>query len=348
MRKRFLAGLLCLMVLVSVVGCSSSQPSSTPQPAAPAPQKEVHKWDFLVYNGLEHMSSKLLIEFAEKLEAASDGQIEITVRPPGELPYKGNEFLRVTGEGHAQLSDSAPSSVGGDLKSTAILNLTYLLNTKEDVAAAMSVLKPQLDKELSAVGTKLLFYYVWPPQTFWGKDNPITTITALKNFKVRATSVEQADFVSLFGASPVTLVGADVPPALQTGVINGVLTAAFGLEGAKWYDSLNWGFLADLQLNPSFIVVNDDAYAALSPELQKTVDEVSAEFETYMIDTMLEEDKKSLDRLIKDHKFVINYPSDAEKAQLIQTAVPYWEKWAADKGAEAQQILKDIRVKIKK
>ena len=239
-----------------------------------AQQKPVN-WDFLSIVGLTHPVGEYHKQFADEVRQRTNGQVNITVRPAGELPYKVSEALRVTGQGAVQLSDGYIGFLAGDTKIGVLTGLPFLVGTAEELKKAMVVLEPLVREDFARFGDDILYWYTWPPQNVYGRGKPILTLEDFKGRKIRTTSPEQSELMKRLGAVPVSLTGPEVPSAAQRGIMEAVITAGFNLLGWKWYEFCEWGYLPDVHIGgPSYIIVNKAALAALSPENQKILKEV--------------------------------------------------------------------------
>ena len=71
------------------------------------------KWDIYVVTGVTHPITLRYKEFAEEVKKATNGKLEIVVRPAGELPFRATEVVKVAGDGQVQITeayrDSSPA-----------------------------------------------------------------------------------------------------------------------------------------------------------------------------------------------------------------------------------------------
>ena len=234
--------------------------------AAPAfAQPKPVNWDFLSIVGLTHPVGEYHKQFSDEVRKRTGGQVNIAVRPAGELPYKVSEALRVTGQGAVQLADGYIGFLAGDTKIGVLTGLPFLVGTADELKKAMVVLEPLVREDFARFGDDILYWYTWPEQNVYGKGKPITTLEDFKGRKIRTTSPEQSELMKRLGAVPVALTGPEVPSAAQRGIMEGVITAGFNLLGWKWYEFCEWGYLPDVHIGgPSYIIVNKAALAALS------------------------------------------------------------------------------------
>ena len=302
------------------------------------------KWDYYVFVGITHPIGQYAKEFAEEVKKRTGGELEIIVRPAGELPYRATEVVRTTGQGQVQLADGYMGFIAGDAKVAALSGLPFLVTTAEELKKAMGALEPFVIKELERFGATILFWYTWPPQNVWGRGEPISTIDGFKGRKIRATSPEQTEMLRRFGAVPVTFTTPEVPAAAQRGAMDGNLTAGFNLLGAKWYEFTEWGFLPDIHIGgPSYILVSKKALDALTPELRKTLQTVAGEFHQRMfreIPAREEQDRKTLETA---HKIRLIRPAPAEMEKGRKLMEPYWAEWAQARGPQAVEALRKVR-----
>src|SRR5690606_23024874 len=92
--------ILLMAVLAMIAACcgSAGEPNETASDAGfeatttadtadQAASGETFEWDYVLFVGLEHHYGELAQEFADDVRERTDGRLDITVRPAGELPY---------------------------------------------------------------------------------------------------------------------------------------------------------------------------------------------------------------------------------------------------------------------
>src|SRR5690554_4833946 len=75
--------------------------------SGPAYAKKPTRWDLSIYLGLNSSSTKLLAEFVEEVKEKTNGELDITIRAAGELPYAANEYHNAVGAGEIAMADSS-------------------------------------------------------------------------------------------------------------------------------------------------------------------------------------------------------------------------------------------------
>ncbi|MBZ0146672.1 MAG: TRAP transporter substrate-binding protein DctP, partial [Pseudorhodoplanes sp.] len=203
------------------------------------------------YRGLQKLSADF--------EKATGGAILIKPNVGGSLPIKASSITQAVGDGVLQIADDM--AFVGNIKIGGLIRLPFLMDSSADYDKARAIWIPYADKELARVGVKLLAEYHYPAQVLFS-SKPVTKLEDIKGLKIRVSSPEQAEFVNRFGGIPVTLSPPDVPSALQSGVINGVLTASAG-GGRVWRDFFTHNYRLPVNWTNSLFIVNQGIFDAL-------------------------------------------------------------------------------------
>ncbi len=316
-------------IVVASLGISAA---ATAHSDAQASKSATYEWDFMtVVPPFAKGSSvgNFLQAFAKDVEKQTNGQIKITLRPPGELPYAPAETLATVGSGRVQLGDGA-AFIAGEAKSAGILQMPFLIQTPQDLKKAMVVLKPWLNKDFKKFGVTMLFYYTWPLQTTWGRGDAVASLADFKGKKLRASSSQQAYLLQKLGADPVTLTTPEVAPALQRGVVDGVTTAAYNAHPLGWGSFIKWGYLTPINDVPGMIVINTREWNKLPAPLRATVRRVAAKWQKNMLVKIPKAERLFQQALARDNDVQLIQGSKTDLAKGISIMRPYWTSWAKD------------------
>ncbi|MHB8587942.1 MAG: TRAP transporter substrate-binding protein [Candidatus Dormibacteraceae bacterium] len=325
--------LIASMVAVILTACGSSPSSSS----ATGPKV---RWDMLLNVPLTHPLTKYFQDFASEVSANTNGQITITLRPPGELPYKQSEYATVVGSGSVALADASAAFIVNS-KIAAIPGIPFLVDTPDEYAKARPILRPYLDRDLAKLGDHLLFDYTFPVQTVWGEGTPVKTLGDLKGRKMRASTTEQSVFLQKIGAQPVALQTAEVPQALQLGTVSGVLTAGYIAAGGA-LGSFKWGYLLPVNMAPGYIVVNQNQYSSLSSDEKKGLEKASTDIQDKMLKNLVVNDEKAAETQLANGGVVITTPQQSDIEAATNLMKPYWTQWGDQAGGDAGSVIKQV------
>jgi TRAP-type C4-dicarboxylate transport system substrate-binding protein len=176
---------------------------------------------------------------------------------------------------------------------------------------------------------------------------PITTIEEWNGRKLRVNNRGTGLIAGQLGASAISLSAAEIVPALEQGVIEGVVTDTCWAMGAGLNSVI--GHASEWTLGtvaPSPVLINKDALDELPAELRATViaafDDLAAEFETRWRERNDDVKKKWQEAGVAYH-----IVTEAENARLLDERVtaPAIEAWRADMervGQDADAVLATV------
>ncbi|MGE0222154.1 MAG: TRAP transporter substrate-binding protein [Acetobacteraceae bacterium] len=306
-------------------------------------------WDYMAVTGVTHAVTKYQMAFAAEVLKRTNGQLRIIVRPAGELPFRADEAGRAAGEGQVQIAAAYAGFLSGTVPLAGVAGNPFLVRTNDDLEKVWPIMNRYIQPEFEKLGVKVLFRFSWPPQNMFGINKPILTAADFAGRKIRTTDPKQAEMIKRLGGSSITLATAEVPVAMQRGLMEGVLTATFNLVTARWAEMVKWGWYGNINVGgPDFELVNLKAYNALPPDVRKVLDEVAAEWGPKMTQEIagLEiADKQSLKT--KYHIETYDAPQDVVD-ELAKRMAPYWDEWAQQNGPNGQAMMKEIRTALGK
>jgi TRAP-type transport system periplasmic protein len=302
-------------------------------------------WDYYLFTGITHPVSQALMEFTDEVRKRTNGELNIVVRPAGELPFRADESLRIAGQGQVQMASAYAGFLSGTVPVASISNNPFLVRTYAELKQVMPIIDKHTEPKFEQMGAKMLFWWSWPEQNLYGSGEPIHRLEDFKGRKFRVTDPKQAAMIERFGASTVSLTTAEVPVAMERGLMEGVFTAAFNAIGAKWYEFLEWAWMADVHIGgPNYELVNLDAYNALPDDVRATLDEVAAEF-TPKINARFEKmEADARVELVEKHGVAMNDAPKETVDQAIELMSTYWEEWAKEHGEQA--AMQEIRQEL--
>ncbi len=317
--------------------------------ASVVPAAAQTKWDLYAFTGVTHPITMRYKMFADEVKAATGGKLEILVRPAGELPFKATELVKTTSSGQVQLAAAYQGFVSGEVPIASIASLPFLVRNAEDLEKVYPIIAKYVDPAFAKRGIKVLYWHTWPPQNMFGKGTPIKSIADFAGRKIRSTDGKQAEMLKQLGASSVSLTTAEVPVAMERGVADGFLTAAFNVTGAKWYEFTTWAWMGDIHMGgPDYLIMNIAAYDKLPADVKAKLDETAKTFGPKMRAMNLGDEAGSVEELKTKHKVEIYTPPKEVIEELTNKMKPYWESWAKQQGKETEELLKELRTALGK
>jgi TRAP-type C4-dicarboxylate transport system substrate-binding protein len=309
--------------------------------AAPAVLRAQAATTWIVYSYVPAATlapARVFQEIVERVAKETNGGLQLKYHLGGSLTIKGTDITTAVGDNVIQIGDDGMQQ--GNVPITGILRLPMLITNRQEFDKALAVMKPYVEKAYDKRGATVLSTYYYPLQIAWSSKK-LTSLDDFKGQKIRATSPEQIEFLKRFGANGLTVSGAEVPSALERGVVDGVLTANAG-GGKVWKDLLKYCYELGLNFFEANIVVNKEALAKLPPQQRDVLVKAIVEMTPKMTELLFAEEgeekaKRKAEGMVQTDATPADYKRGAERM------VSYWDEWAKPKGAETQEALKKVR-----
>jgi TRAP-type C4-dicarboxylate transport system substrate-binding protein len=228
----------------------------------------------------------------------------------------------------------------GTVPIAGLSSLPFLLRSQAEMPKVMEILWPLVERDYAKNGVTVLGYYAYPEQVFWFRGN-VSSLADIVGKKVRITSPEQGGMVRAFGGMPVQIGSAEVPAALERGVVDGILTASAGGIMA-WKELLKSSYTMGLNYPVSFVVVNTERFKKLPPALQTKVRDIVRD-NTRELTTELQREDGELRKKFSTEGISLHTPKPAEMAAAAAQSQQIWKTWADARGAEGVQTLERVR-----
>jgi len=221
-----------------------------------------------------------------------------------------------------------------------LLRLPLLLRSYDEFDKAAKVVDPVMEAAYKKKGIIMLGRYHYPPQVLWSSKK-LTSLADLKGQKLRVTSPEQGEFLKRFGATSVTIGTPEVAPAIERGVIDGVVTASSG-GGVLWKDLLKYNYRLGINYVDNVVIVNAEAFAKLPPDVQAKVRKIVADAMPQVTQALLD-DEETFTKKFQAEGIIVTLPKPEDVKEVGAQFAPFWETWAKARGAETTEVLPKVR-----
>jgi TRAP-type C4-dicarboxylate transport system substrate-binding protein len=149
----------------------------------------------------------------------------------------------------------------------------------------------------------------------------VDKIAVLEDFKGKQLRIAGAltDIVKRLGAAPVGMSQAEVPEALQIGVIDGYITSREVLLDFKLAEFVKYVVDYPLSINTFVAVMNKDVWNSLPADVQQVIDELSREMMLFTGEYHDNQVKESVEWSQKEHGLEIVTLTPEEKSRWDET-----------------------------
>ena len=323
----------------ALLGTAAGATLPLAMPGRPGAQPAPVTWTAYSYSPSAQLTPYKEFEaLVQRVEQATAGALRIRLNVGGSLPINTQTITQATGDGVVQMADDG--FFVGAIPVGGVLRLPMLINSREEAERAGAAVRPFLERAYKRRGCVLLSHYWFPAQVIWS-TKPVASLDDLRGMKMRVSSPEQGEFIRRFGGTAVTIGAPEVPSALQSGTVDGVLTASVG-GGRLWKDLLKTSYRLAVNYFDAFFIVNEEAYGQLpraTQEILKREAEVAARNST----EIHFREEVELTRQIAAGGIATTEAKPEDVARGLERITPFWDDWAKRQQSEARDALAAAR-----
>jgi TRAP-type C4-dicarboxylate transport system substrate-binding protein len=341
-----LTGILCALVLMSLpaAGLSADQ--------------QVYKLKFAWNDiwGPKFRASQIYRpggEMQRMLFERSGGRIQLEIIP---RMFSGNDIFMAVAKGKADMGDVPMPFLSGTYpiwnwgEIPGIVSEDPVQGLAEELAVYQDPkVQAIYDETLAKFNLKYWFVTQWDPANGIWSNKEITNLDDLKGMKIRVGGYLPTQGLKALGASPVTISGSELAPAMMAGTIDAVLTSlgygySIGLSKVSKYFTLT-------PLSPTWTavtLVNRKTFESLPADLQEVLMQVGRELEQMVSLSTTAEYVMSLDTVdlsgVKRTRF-----EGAELAKVIQQCQSVEQEWLGIDGpwkAKRPEMLEAVKAAV--
>ena len=312
---------------------------------AGVPQGEV--WRFAIEETRGSVQDAYAQRFAEKIEEATGGEVDVIVYPYGTLGTS-DHITEQLHNGTLELATASPGHLGKLIPELQVFLLHYALpDTAEGARAALA--DPRVTAMLDALYREKGLRYMgafsegWQ---VWTTQKEVRSPEDFEGVKFRVmTSPLLVAAYQAYGASPTPLPYSEVYGALQLRMIDGQVNPIFAIQEMSFYEVTDYLIFAGQAQFFTTVAANPDFIDALSDERRELLFDTFAELEDEIGEI---EERYNRDRLeiILDRKPDIEVIelTPEERARFRDASRPVREVYlemAGPRGAELLELLQN-------
>ena len=290
MKKRlFMIVAVVLALSLALAACggggSSTPPDqpATPEPSAPSGSEpaaeaplEVIELTMMNHEGPASVTAIMLDIWCDAIAEASGGSLIIT-------PFHGSlggprDTYNMVVDGSVDIGFGLASFYPGMFPASDVIALPFLGaqnalqggHAMQELYDTTDFLKPEYSDVHVILATTNT---VAPLITV---DKKVEKIEDLRGYNIRTIGGPITEFMKLAGANPMTIDLGEIYTSLEKGVINAVSAVGWeATEATKIYELGNYFLDYEMQVNPTFIIMNQAKYDSLPAAHKAILDEFS-------------------------------------------------------------------------
>jgi len=271
---------------------------------------------------------KGLNPWAKRVEAATDGKVEIRIYPGNAISNFRNVYDRLL-NGVAEFGFGTFGTIEDQFPKSSVAGLPFLADTSAEAGLALW--------RLYASGVTADEYAKVKPIALFGfgatglhMTKPVTKLEDLQGMRIFANGRSVARLLTLIGAVPITSTSGELYQGLSRGLAAGTAHSWPGIETFKVAELTKHHLDMPFGKTGGYFFMNKDAFARLPEAAQRAVDRYSGEtFTKIMGKGADEEDDIQRDRVMAQPGHVHSALTAEELARMKRMVEPLTEEWVA-------------------
>jgi tripartite ATP-independent transporter DctP family solute receptor len=239
------------------------------------------------------------MEFAKLVDQKTKGQLKIEIYPGGQLGKGERECIEGLQIGTIDLVATSTGPVGGFVPQMLVVDLPFLFRDNRHVDKVLDgPIGKGLLKDLSKAGIKGIAFWENGFRNLTNNKHPVNKPEDVKGLKLRTMENEvHMDAFRTLGADPTPMTWGEVYTSLQQGVIDGQENPINIIRTHKIYEVNKYLALTGHVYSPALLLMNENKFKSLSPDLQKALMEAGKEAAKFERKFIRDNEAKMLEEL---------------------------------------------------
>jgi C4-dicarboxylate-binding protein DctP len=298
-------------------------------PVAALAQQKVLKYAHFQPARPDQPKHAAALAFKESVEKTTNGSIKVEILPAGQF---GNDADTMTGLrlGTLELAVAHDGAIATVYKPIGVLGIPFLYENHEHAWRVYD--SPWLngfsDDMIKKTGIRLMSLADNGVRHFTNSKRVIRTPDDMKGLKMRVMpSPVFQTLVSSLGASPSAIPWAELPTALQQGVVDGQENGVTNIIAASLYQYQKYITLDGHVWSIHGYTINEKFYQSLTPAERKAVEEAT-KIATGIHRKMTSDQDKDAKQILTKLGMEVTEITPAQLAQFRNLAQPPVKAWA--------------------
>ncbi|TCK93489.1 tripartite ATP-independent transporter DctP family solute receptor [Natranaerovirga hydrolytica] len=241
----------------------------------------------------QHTAHLALVEFARLVEERSEGSIDISIFPNGQLGSE-DQVLEQLQAGSVAMTRVSAAALTSYAEGYNAFSLPYVFADADHFHKSMgSEAVQELYEDTYDRGFIGLTYYTSGARSFYTVDTPVLHPDDLRGLNIRVMDFRsQTDMMRALGGTPVGMAYSEIYTSLQAGVIDGAESNETALTNGLHGEVAKHFSYDEHTMIPDILVISSSIWDTLSENQQailKEAAEESTEFHLPLWDEAIEE-----------------------------------------------------------
>lgn len=313
---------------------------------AQAASDQPTKLSFSIWQQPDHYMVKAIRQWASNVEKRTNGKVTIEFFYGGALT-KGEQAYDGIVKG---ISDVAAAATGWNAGRFPLTRITDIpldwTSSRQASRVSWEYYKKFKPKEWA--DTHLLFLYTDAIGDLHTRK-PVQSVDDLKGMQIRGTGSD-VPLIKAMGGTPVGMPFSEVYLALQRGIVDGMISNLASVKAARLGEVTGYTTDHNVRSAGFWVSMNSRKWRALSPDVQKAIDEASEEA-VDVLGQALDAEQEAGRQYILGLGNKIIVPTKAEAARFDAALRPIRDDWLKEmegKGLPGKEVLQFVTGALEK
>lgn len=283
--------------------------------------------------------------WAERVEEMSDGEITVQVFPGSTLIGSSESFAAVQ-SGSVSASNMIGGFQVGDIPELAVLGLPFMYDDYDHYRRAVDAgLFEMVQGWYEEKGIKLLNMFPKGSVQVFHKDKFLLEPADYEGAQIRGVGGAASAALTALGANEVRLPTTEVTPALQRGVVDGIITNCVAHIGRSWYEQTPYVSVVAFANDMEGLGMNLGVWNSFTEEQQTMMLEAAKEMEDYEWEMMRRVEQTDCFDDWEELGVNVKVATDEQRAALKAALEPVIDDYAEDLPVlnEIRALLDEVR-----
>ena len=299
-------------------------------------QAQAKQWDFATGYAESTYVTKLAHEFANAINEATNGDIEITVHSYGSK-VSASKIKAATASGEIQMGERLLSAHQSENILYGFDSIPFITSDSNDVAKLWKVAKTTITKELAAEGLVLIYSVPFPFQGMYFK-NKVNNASDIDGLNMRIYNTTGQQLATLLNMTPIHVESSKLVDTLKQNKLDGVLTSSLSGKSLELWKYLDYYYTFNVWAPRVYVFVNKQSWASLTPAQQELFLELGALIEQQG-DALAQFTDLVNQQSLKNKGMRILSPPSSLSTKLQEIGKAMRKRWQQQAGKTGQQIL---------
>lgn len=301
------------------------------------------KWNMATPYSPREFVTKLDIQFAEDIKAATDGEIDITVHPAGSL-FKNTEIMGAARTGQIEAGSQFMPNLGPENRLFELDTMPFLVADYHEMKVLWDITRPRLEELMQKRGLRLLYGIPWGFQNFFF-NGEFESLADIAGKKQRAYNASTSRMASLMNTVPTTVQATDMAQAFSTGIVDGTSTSANTGVSLNMHEYVSDMYLTNAWNPKQMAFISEKVFQKMTPKQQEIVLFAARKAEAVGWHESISIVNHA-PQILAERGMRVHVASDKLMAELRQVGDTMLNEWLENADDEAKKLVAEYKAAV--